>query len=135
MISLIHSVCFYFRVEGELDDIKGEDIQQYETFLERYKDTFHPNHYHMIGAKYALSQMYGKTPGNLLQQMSPHLLQRKIDICKSVLKIFDVVEPGLSRIRGLYLLYNASHLIKVINQIIKPNSHFQESQCTNYMHP
>lgn len=34
--------------------------------------------------------------------MSDEELRRKMEICKEILKIFDVIEPGYTRIRGNY---------------------------------
>lgn len=36
----------------------------------------------------------------MIQEMNDDLLRRKINICEELLKIADVLEPGLSRLRG-----------------------------------
>lgn len=55
----------------------------------------------MLGIKYSLSQLYGKVEGFMIHEMSNALLQRKQDICKELMKVFDVLEPGMSRLRGM----------------------------------
>ncbi|KAJ9579509.1 hypothetical protein L9F63_004828 [Diploptera punctata] len=85
-----------------LDKTKPESL---ENFLGKYKDALHPNNWHVLEVKYALSQMYGNMKGYLLSELSDALVERKINLCTELLEIADVLDPGASRLRGL-LLYD-----------------------------
>jgi hypothetical protein len=52
-----------------LDKSKPEAL---EGFLDKYKDALHPNNWHMLEVKYALSQMYGNMQGLLLSGKYSH---------------------------------------------------------------
>jgi hypothetical protein len=57
-------------------------------------------HYLMLCAKHSLCQLYGKVADYLMPDLSDDLIMRKRDICEELLPIFDVLEPGMSRLRG-----------------------------------
>lgn len=83
-----------------MEAIDGNDVEGYESFLHRYRNVLHPNHYHCLSVKHSLSQLYGKINGYMIHQMPPNLLERKREICEDILKVFDILEPGCSRLRG-----------------------------------
>ncbi|RZF49126.1 hypothetical protein LSTR_LSTR008412 [Laodelphax striatellus] len=89
------------RIQNELDSTRMDSIVELEDFLKKYQKVLHPQHYIMIAAKYSLSQLYGKAPGYVIHQLSEDLLRRKRDICKELLNVFDKIEPGYSRLRGV----------------------------------
>ena len=45
-------------------------MEDYKEFLEKYSSVLHRNHYHMLTAKHSLMQMYGRTEGYLIQDMT-----------------------------------------------------------------
>lgn len=106
------------------------DVEGFEAFLHQYRNVLHPNHYLCLSAKYALSQLYGKVDSYLIHEMSLTQLQRKRDICRDILKVFDLLEPGYSRLRGIIVLWpeDGSYHLKLNRNI------FQVSLCMNFMH-
>lgn len=66
----------------------------------RYREVLRPNHYLLLSAKYSLCQIYGRIEGYLLPQMSPEDVARKERYCREFLSIVDLLEPGLTRLRG-----------------------------------
>ena len=52
-----------------LNHIDGS-VEDYKEFLEKYSSVLHRNHYHMLTAKHSLMQMYGRTEGYLIQDMT-----------------------------------------------------------------
>lgn len=44
--------------------------------------------------------MYGRVDEYLLDDLPDVVLEHKIDICRLLLQVLDVIEPGYSRIRG-----------------------------------
>lgn len=74
-----------------------------EKFLEKYRNVLHPTHYLCLGVKLSLSQLYGKISGYLIHELNDEQLKRKENLCKEILKIFDIIEPGYTRLRGVTL--------------------------------
>ena len=70
----------------------------------RWSCLLHPNNAILVGIKYYLIQFYGSAPGFQLDQMATPLLRRKIQLCRDLLAIAHVLEPGSSKLRGLLLL-------------------------------
>ncbi|KRT79705.1 SET domain-containing protein [Oryctes borbonicus] len=91
------------RIQTEIDSIDSNDVESMEKFLDKYRNVLHPTHFLCLGVKLSLSQLYGKITGYLLHELPDDLLYRKMEICREILKIFDVVEPGLTKIRGVTL--------------------------------
>jgi hypothetical protein len=46
--------------------------------------------------------LYGRDEKYLLNTLTMEQLERKVAICRQLLDVADVVEPGLTRIRGMY---------------------------------
>ncbi|XP_049803432.1 SET domain-containing protein SmydA-8-like [Schistocerca nitens] len=91
------------RIAEEVEAIDSNDVEGLEGFLSRYRNVLHDNHYHRLGAKHSLSQLYGKAEGYTINVLSDAQLKRKRDICTDILSVFDVIEPGYSRLRGIVL--------------------------------
>lgn len=72
----------------------------YENFLHKYRNVVHSSHYLCLSAKHSLSQLYGKVADYMIHEMPDSELNRKIEICRDLMKVFDVIEPGYSRLRG-----------------------------------
>ncbi|XP_050434775.1 SET domain-containing protein SmydA-8-like [Adelges cooleyi] len=81
------------------------DLQAFEDFLERqvYGPTrlFHCNHFVAVSVKYALTQLYN----DRILDLSSKQLDNNVKICKELLTLADVLDPGLTRFRGLLLYY------------------------------
>jgi hypothetical protein len=88
------------RIADEVEALDESSIPALEDFLRRYQNVLHPNHYHCLGVQHSLCQLYGKVSGYLINDMTEEQLQRKHDLCRQLLKVVDVLEPGYSRLRG-----------------------------------
>lgn len=86
-----------------MDSLDSNDIPSMETFLQKYRNVLHPTHYLCLGVKLSLSQLYGKINGYLIHELSNEQLVRKREICREIIKVFDVIEPGYTRLRGVTL--------------------------------
>ena len=53
-------------------------VEDYKEFLEKYSSVLHRNHYHMLTAKHSLMQMYGRTEGYLIQDMTDDQVTKSI---------------------------------------------------------
>ncbi|KAK3926931.1 SET domain-containing protein SmydA-8, isoform A [Frankliniella fusca] len=91
---------FLDKLTDESEALDHNDVMGLEGFLVKHAARLHPNHFVLLGAKHSLSQVYGKVQGYLIHQLSDALLERKLTICREILRIFDVLEPGVSRLRG-----------------------------------
>ncbi|ODM98666.1 Protein msta, isoform A [Orchesella cincta] len=93
-------------VEGIREEIQeAEQVQSCVELLEgviqkHSGKTVHPNHFTMIAILHTLSQFYGRVKGWGMPDLSYDALKRKEEICRKLLEVVDVLEPGLSRIRG-----------------------------------
>ena len=47
--------------------------------------------------------MYGRVDGYLIEDLPDLLLERKVELCEKLLEVTNIIEPGLTRIRGMIL--------------------------------
>jgi len=78
----------------ELEAVSNKGtIDDAEEFLEKYSKVLHPNHYHLVTAKHNLLQMYGRTEGYLIQDMTEEQLQRKKELCLEHIEVLRILDP------------------------------------------
>lgn len=80
------------------------------------RSVLHPKNAYMTILRAALSQLYGKAEGYTLQDLPDIIMERKIELCQQLLEVLDVIEPGLSRIRGIF--FNIEITILISNTAI-----------------
>ncbi|KAH9632380.1 hypothetical protein HF086_011880 [Spodoptera exigua] len=91
------------RLTDEYEQIDANDVRGFEGFLHKYRNVIHNTHYLCLSAKHSLSQLYGKVADYMIHVMPESELNRKIEICRDLMKAFDIIEPGYSRLRGVTL--------------------------------
>ncbi|KDR18205.1 Protein msta, isoform A, partial [Zootermopsis nevadensis] len=86
----------------QLNDIDRSDAPAMEDLLCRLLRTFPPQHFVILELKQALVATYRDM---ILQQPNPSrkILNRKIELCRDMLPVLQVVEPGISRLQGIAL--------------------------------
>lgn len=106
------SVMRVFRIiQKEIDELDYSEYQDpvaaREALVKKYKSVLHPNNAFLLNMKYSLTQLYGRAEGYLFEDLPDIILERKIDLCRQILKVADVIKPGYSRQRGwnLYELH------------------------------
>lgn len=52
-----------------------------------------------------MCQLYGRVTEFELDDLPDVVLEHKVDMCRLVLSVLDVIEPGLSRARGNFDKY------------------------------
>jgi hypothetical protein len=92
-------------IQGELDQLEymnssAEAVENREALWRKYRSVLHPKHAFLMTLRCSLSQLYGHAEGYVLDDLPDILLERKIEICKDILSVADVIEPGLTRLRG-----------------------------------
>lgn len=102
-----------------------ENIKSCEQVMQKYLKVLHPNHYLIVSIRENLIDMYGwqltkKTDNEFL---IAECLERKIELCRDVLKVIDVVQPGLNRGRAttLYEIYTSMGALLKRNWSSMPN--------------
>merc|ERR1711974_378421 len=88
-------------------ETEGECVEALETFLVTLGQTFHPQHYLMMTGKrrllaslhLAMSQGGGGGPPSRL------LLQQIVDLADESLRVFGVLDPGPTVLKGRMLQY------------------------------
>lgn len=92
-------------IESDLDQLDyaetgGESVENREALCRKYSSVLHPKHAFLTTLRCSLSQLYGHAQGYSLEDLPDILLERKIEICKDILSVADIIEPGFSRLRG-----------------------------------
>lgn len=91
------------RLMMELSNIDRGSIPSLESFVEKYSQVLHPNHAFIMEAKKHLSVGYGRFPGFEIENLSTEKLKKKVALCREVLDVIAILEPGISTQRGLTL--------------------------------
>ncbi|XP_026473778.1 SET domain-containing protein SmydA-8 [Ctenocephalides felis] len=90
---------FQFEVDSLDESFGGVKVR--EELFKKLQMFLHPQNALLISLSHSLIQLYGRAPGYQFNQMSADQLKRKIELCKDVLQVLDIIEPGLSRARAL----------------------------------
>ena len=84
-------------------EMSPERLQETEKLLKKYRVVLHPLHFLMISLKQNLIEMYGRVKEYEMVELPDVLLERKEELCRQVLRVLNVFEPGLSRARAMIL--------------------------------
>lgn len=86
-----------------LNDTDRSDVRAMEALLRRLLRTFPPQHFVILELKQTLVAAYRDM---ILREpnTSRKILNRKIELCRDMLPVLQVVEPGISRLTGMYLI-------------------------------
>ncbi|XP_015126926.1 SET domain-containing protein SmydA-8 [Diachasma alloeum] len=90
-------------VEAITGDCGPDAIHQRESIIKKYHSVLHPRHAFLTMLRHSLSQLYGRVEEYNLDDLPDIVLEHKVDMCRLLLQVLDVVEPGLTRIRGMTL--------------------------------
>lgn len=66
-----------------------------------------------LSLRHSLSQMYGRVDEYLLDDLPDIVLEHKVDICRLLLQVLDVVEPGYTRVRGTRFLCRYTFFLRL----------------------
>ncbi|XP_030557072.1 SET domain-containing protein SmydA-8 isoform X1 [Drosophila novamexicana] len=84
-------------------DMGPKRLEESERLLRKYKSLLHPSHYIATSLRQLLIEMYGRVQGYEMVQLTDQLLERKASLCREVLRVLNIFEPGLSRARAMNL--------------------------------
>ncbi|XP_046392646.1 uncharacterized protein LOC124160706 [Ischnura elegans] len=77
-----------------------DDTMELEETLRRCSTVLHPTHAMLTCLRLTLCQLYGNTENLKLSDFLPIMLERKVQLCENIMAVADIVEPGLTRLRG-----------------------------------
>lgn len=111
-------------IESEIKELQQletsiENIKLCENVLKKYSKILHPNHFLMVNMKENLIDMYGWQLSNKIENdfVTAECLERKIELCRDVLKVLDVIQPGLNRARAM----NMYEIFTSMGAVLKKN--------------
>jgi len=87
------------KVARAVKDLDNQSLAQFEEFLAQYEDDFHPNHYLMILLKRHLLGLYS----GVLDKLDIPDLERVKSYCEQVNQVYQVIDPGYHKDRGIVL--------------------------------
>lgn len=95
-------------IQTEIDFVKcidfgSERLEKCEQLFRKYRSVFHPRHYIQTELRQNLIEMYGRVDGYELQELPDVMLEHKIDLCRQVLNVLNVFQPGKTRARAMLL--------------------------------
>ncbi|XP_023319622.1 protein msta isoform X2 [Eurytemora carolleeae] len=85
-------------------NIYKENVEKMQEILFKYSDILHPNHALLAETKQHLAAAIGRVPGYRYEQLDLDTLRLKVDISTDLLDILSILEPGISKSRGITLL-------------------------------
>lgn len=71
--------------------------------MKKYHSVLHPRHAFLSMLRASLTQLYGRVNEYELDDLPDIVLEHKVDMCRLLLQVLDVIEPGLTRARGVTL--------------------------------
>ncbi|XP_036329154.1 SET domain-containing protein SmydA-8 isoform X1 [Rhagoletis pomonella] len=80
-----------------------QKLQETEKLMRKYRVVLHPQHFVQIGLRQSLIEMYGRVAEYELAELPDVMLEHKEGLCRLVLRVLEVFEPGLSRTRAMML--------------------------------
>uniref|UniRef100_A0A182MZA2 SET domain-containing protein n=1 Tax=Anopheles dirus TaxID=7168 RepID=A0A182MZA2_9DIPT len=95
-------------IHNEIDELacleyESNRLEAYETVYKKYRSVLHPLHFINTSVRHSLIELYGRIPGYEMVELPDVLLERKVELCRSILRVLDVFEPGKSRARAMVL--------------------------------
>jgi len=101
----------YLGIQTRLDK---ENVEEMKDILRKHSDSLSPCHALIMETKQHLAAALGRVDGYRLDQLSEQDTDLKISISYDLLRTLDVLEPGMSKSRGITLLDLAEVRIRKI---------------------
>lgn len=73
-------------------------LQGMEALTKKLLGSLHPNHFLMLSLKQKLLAAYRKEVATPNPQKK--IMQRMLDACREMYNVLEIVEPGISRLKG-----------------------------------
>lgn len=86
------------RAGKDLNAMEKGNEQNCIRYLEHYSKWLPSKHYYMTDVKVALAQIIGSGGPDIIQGTTEDELNMKIQLCQELLKLFEVISSGRSRV-------------------------------------
>lgn len=100
---------YYFQFRG------SNIFQGIDDLLKRLSRSLHTNHFLMLSLKQKLLTACRREITSLNPRKK--IVQKMLDTCKEVYDVLDIVEPGISRSKGIHCLYAVKCMRILVNII------------------
>lgn len=97
---------------SEILDQEVNSVPQLEQLIAKYSKLFNPNHYLVVDMKQKLTAILRNICDHEMTPQ-PKLLRRKIQLCEEILPILKVLQPGISRLKGIALYEYFNSLVEL----------------------
>ncbi|XP_043249726.1 SET domain-containing protein SmydA-8-like [Colletes gigas] len=97
-----------------IDNVDDGDVKGLETLLAKLSRSLHQNHFLMLSLKQKLVNVYTKEVSSPNPQKK--VMQRMLDMCKEMYNMLEIVEPGISRLKGIMLYEMHLPLVLLANR-------------------
>lgn len=97
-----------------IDDCDESNIKDLEALVKKLSQSFHPNHFLLLALKQKLLAAYRKQVASLYP--SKKIIQKMLNLCKEVLQVLELIEPGISRLKGIMLYEMHLPLVLLANR-------------------
>ena len=104
------------RVQAQMDK---EDVAGLKSLLAAHSPSLHPQHALLTECKQHLAAALGRAEGHRWDQLSLEDLGLKVAISEELLEVCSVLEPGLSKCRGITLLDMAEARARLLYKTLK----------------
>lgn len=87
---------------SEILEQEVNSVPMLEKLIDKYSKILNPNHYLIVDLKQKLIAIL-RSICDYEPNAQPKILQRKIRLCEEILPILKVIQPGISRLKGIAL--------------------------------
>ncbi|XP_015175183.1 PREDICTED: protein msta, isoform B-like [Polistes dominula] len=97
-----------------IHECNKSDVKELESLIKKLTRSFHPNHYLLLALKQKLLTIYRKQVA--LSNPKKKIIQKMLNLCKEILEVLELVEPGISRLKGIMLYEMHLPLVLLANR-------------------
>jgi len=102
-------------LQRETAGLNSNNLKEVMRVLSKFSPYLHPHHGVLTELKQYLVSGLGRLPGYTMADLSQSDQVQKLVLCRQVLEVLDIVDPGLSLGRGLMLYELHSTLVSLAN--------------------
>ncbi|KAG7208616.1 hypothetical protein KM043_014823 [Ampulex compressa] len=97
-----------------IDQVDESSMKDLEALVKKLSRSLHSNHFLLLSLKQKLLLAYRKE----VTSVNPprKIVQRMLDMCKEVYDVLEIVEPGISRLKGIMLYEMHLPLVLLANR-------------------
>ncbi|XP_053670251.1 SET domain-containing protein SmydA-8-like [Anopheles nili] len=112
------------KIGEQVDEVmqSKSSVRKFEELIHKLQNFLHPNHFHLLTLTHSLIQMYGHFPGFRWNELSNNLLDEKLEMCRRMLSIIEILDPDSFRLTlytGVILLEQQATLIEFNRRILQ----------------